>query len=308
MHIRERDLRGVDLNLLVTLLVLVRERSVSKAAARLHLGQPAVSGALARLRELFDDALLVRGPDGMRPTARALELQERLLPAMADVQSAVLDASGFDPATSDRRFTVAMMDWVDAWLLPRLLARVMAEAPGVRLSIVSTDRFRYADQLLREQADLVVGPFPGGPAWQHTVPLASVPYRCIARPGVIGKGRLALARFVELPHLMVTYRGAPRGLVDEALDAQGLSRRIVCTLPGFASLPAALRELPAVATVPQVLADAWVRDHGLVQAPVPVPLPANQVVIAFHRSRERDPALRWLRALVEGVAKARPKR
>src|SRR5689334_21572226 len=111
--IRERDFRGVDLNLLVTLLVLMRERSVSKAAACLHLGQPAVSGALARLRELFHDELLVRGKGGMQPTQRGLELQSALAPALVELQAVVSDAPAFDPARSDRSFVIGMPDWID---------------------------------------------------------------------------------------------------------------------------------------------------------------------------------------------------
>ncbi|MDH0738501.1 LysR family transcriptional regulator [Achromobacter spanius] len=117
-NIRERDLRGVDLNLLVTLLVLLRERSVSKAAQCLYLGQPAVSGALARLRELFQDDLLVRTQGGMLPTPRGLELQSQLLPVLAEMQSVILQTPTFDAASSERRFTIGVMDWANDWLLP----------------------------------------------------------------------------------------------------------------------------------------------------------------------------------------------
>jgi LysR family transcriptional regulator, mexEF-oprN operon transcriptional activator len=300
--IRERDFRGVDLNLLVTLLVLLRERSVSKAAACLHLGQPAVSGALARLRELFHDELLVRGKGGMQPTQRGLELQSALAPALAELQAVVSDAPAFDPARSDRSFVIGMPDWIDTWLLPGLVARLAAEAPQARIAVVATDRFRIADMLLQEQLDLAIGAFPAGPAWQRSRPLATVPYCCVARPGVIGKkGTLTLKQFAALPHLMVTYRGAFHGTVDDALDALGLKRRIVCTSPRFSSLPRVLQQVPAIATVPQVLAPGWQRDFGLVRAAVPLKLPPSPVAIVHHASRDKDPALRWLCGLVEAV-------
>lgn len=306
--IRERDFRGVDLNLLVTLLVLLRERSVSKAAACLHLGQPAVSGALARLRALFHDELLVRGKGGMQPTQRGLELQAALAPALAEVQAVVSDAPAFDPARSDRSFVIGMPDWIDTWLLPGLLARLADEAPLARIAVVATDRFRVADMLLQEQLDLAIGAFPAGPAWQRSRPLATVPYCCVARPGVIGtagrkgtKGTLTLKQFAALPHLMVTYRGAFHGTVDDALDALGLKRRIVCTSPRFSSLPRVLQRVPAIATVPQVLAAGWQRDFGLVRAAVPLKLPPSPVAIVHHASRDKDPALRWLCGLVEAL-------
>ncbi|RIX71959.1 LysR family transcriptional regulator, partial [Acidovorax cavernicola] len=171
-------MRGVDLNLLVTLLVLLRERSVSKAAACLYLGQPAVSGALARLRLLFHDELLVRTPSGMRPTPRGIELQSQLLPLISDMQAVVLQQPAFDAATSDRRFVIGVMDWVNDWLLPDLLVRLAADAPGVSLTVLATDRFRFTELLQQEEVDLVVGPFSDGPRWQRNEPIATVPHCC----------------------------------------------------------------------------------------------------------------------------------
>lgn len=304
-NIRENDLRGVDLNLLVTLLVLLRERSVSKAAECLHLGQPAVSGALARLRELFKDDLLIRAPGSMRPTPRALELQSQLMPLLAEVQSVVLQRPQFDASTSEHRFTIGVMDWVNAWLLPGLLARLASAAPHVRLAVLATDRFRVTDMLQREEIDLAIGPFSGGPNWQRAEGLATVPYSCVARPDVIGKaGKLTLKQFAALPHVMVTYRGASRGIVDEALALRSLQRRIVCTVPNFASVPPVLKAMPAVATVPKVLADSWRREHGLATLELPIALPANQVVMVRHQSRDNDPTVRWLGDAIRSIAKS----
>ncbi|MGV2895504.1 LysR family transcriptional regulator [Achromobacter sp. AGC78] len=188
-NIRERDLRGVDLNLLVTLLVLLRERSVSKAAQCLYLGQPAVSGALARLRELFQDDLLVRTQGGMLPTPRGLELQSQLLPVLAEMQSVILQTPTFDAARSERRFTIGVMDWANDWLLPGLLARLAAQAPHVRLTVLATDRFRFADMLQQEEIDLAVGPFSTDLRWQRSEMLATVPYCCVARAGICSPPR-----------------------------------------------------------------------------------------------------------------------
>lgn len=301
-NIRERDLRGVDLNLLVTLLVLLRERSVSKAAQCLYLGQPAVSGALARLRELFQDDLLVRAQGGMLPTPRGLELQSQLLPVLAEMQSVILQTPTFDAARSERRFTIGVMDWANDWLLPGLLARLAAQAPHVRLTVLATDRFRFADMLQQEEIDLAVGPFSTDLRWQRSEMLATVPYCCVARAGIIGSGgKLTVKRFASLPHVMVTYRGATRGIVDEALALRGIERRIVCTVPGFSSVPRVLKELPAVATVPGVLADAWRREYGLETAELPVKLAPTHVAIVKHQSRDNDPAIRWLVDIIKSV-------
>lgn len=294
-NIRERDFRGIDLNLLVTLLVLLRERSVSRAAASLHLGQPAVSGALARLRDTFKDPLLVRGPAGMLPTPRALALQAALGPALESIQAVVTDEPGFDPATLRRTFVLGMPDWIDTWLLAPLLARVTAQAPGVRVQVVETDRFRLAEMLAQQALDVAVGSFPEGPRWQHMTALRSLRFCCVSRPDVAGpQGLMALAQYAAMPHLMVTYRSALEGTVDTALAAHGLQRHILATSPRFASLPRVLQEVPAVATVPEVLAPLWRQAFGLVSQPAPLELPSIQVSIVRHANRTHDTALDWL--------------
>jgi len=302
-NIRERDLRGVDLNLLVTLLVLLRECSVSKAAECLHLGQPAVSGALSRLRELFRDELLVRVPGGMRPTARGSELQSQLLPLISGLQAVVLEQPSFDAATSERRFIVGMMDWVNTWLLPGLLSRLAVEAPGVRITVVATDRFRFTDMLQQEEMDLAVGPFSGGARWQRNSSIATIHSCCVARAGVLGNLRkFEIERFASLPHVMVSYRGATNGVVDQALALRGMRRNIVCTVPTFSSLQVALRQIPAVATVPRVLAELWRKDFDFEVAEVPVALLPNEVTVVTHRSRDNDPAIQWLCELIKEAA------
>ncbi|MCW7539456.1 LysR substrate-binding domain-containing protein [Aquabacterium sp. A7-Y] len=302
-HIRERDFRGMDLNLLVTLLVLLREKSVSKAAACLHLGQPAISGALSRLRALFKDELLVRSQGGMQPTPRALELQAALAPALELIQAVVSDTPVFDPATATRTFLLGLPDWVDIWLLSPLLAILHREAPGVRVAVVATDPFRVSDMLMREDMDLAVGAFAGGPSWQRQRPLCSMRFCCVHRPGVLReRARLTVKQYTELPHLLVSYRGAFQGTVDEALEKLGQERKVAYTSPRFSSLPRVLQQVPALATVPEVLAPVWERDFGLVSHRLPLDLPPFTVSIAHHATRDKDPALQWLCGVIESVA------
>src|SRR6218665_312604 len=220
--IRERDFRVVDLNLLVTLHVLLRERSVSRAAACLHIGQPAVSGALARLRTVFGDPLLVRIPGGMRPTPRALALQTALVSVLQAVQARVAEEPVFAPAATQRTFRIGLPDWVDTWLLPPLLATLHRDAPNARVQVLTADRFRLADMLAREEIDLAVGGFPAGPSWQRNRPLVTLRYCCVHQAGLTRvDGPLTLADYTSLPHLLVTYRNALEGTVDEALRALG---------------------------------------------------------------------------------------
>ena len=303
MNIAERDFRGVDLNLLVTLLVLLRERSVSKAAACLYLGQPAVSGALARLRELFGDELLVRTRSGMEPTARALELQAAIAPAIENIQAAVFRPPVFDPRAERRTLVVGMSDWADIWLLPPLLERLSTEAPGLRVAVVATDPFRGADMLARGEMDLGVGVFPDGPAWLRRTHLCELRYRCVYNPALVRARRaLTLKQYAALPHLLVSYRGAFHSVVDDGLAALGLGRSVVYTSSRFASLPGVLKRVGAIATVPEVLAPIWQADYGLAHCALPLEVAPFQVAVVTHATREKDPALNWLCGVIQSIA------
>ncbi|NOV24517.1 LysR family transcriptional regulator [Cupriavidus necator] len=303
MSIKESHFRGVDLNLLVTLAVLLRERSVSRAAAHLHLGQPAVSGALARLRELFDDPLLVRTARGMEPTERALELERRLMPALGDIETALLERREFDPPTSDRTFVVGMPDWVELWLAPALLARLDALAPRVRLAIVPTDPFRGTDMLERNEMDLGIGPFVRGPAWRRERALRTMGFRCVygAAPLRAGQG-LSLRDYLRFPHVLVSYRGAFDSAADAWLAERGQARDVRYSSARFASVPAILMGSPALATVPAVLAGQWCNSAGLRDAPSPVPMPEFTVMSVWTAARDSDAGLMWLMDLIAALA------
>ncbi|GLC92751.1 transcriptional regulator [Cupriavidus sp. TA19] len=305
MQIKESHFRGVDLNLLVTLSVLLRERSVSRAAEHLHLGQPAVSGALARLRELFDDPLLVRSTHGMAPTARALELERRLLPALAEIEAALLQRREFDPLASDRTFVIGMPDWIELWLAPPLLACLAVHAPRVRLAIVPTDPFRGTDMLERGEMDLGVGPFAKGPAWRRERDVRSMGFRCVygAAPLQDG-GRLSLADYLRFPHVLVSYRGGFDSAADAWLATQGHAREVRYSSARFASVPAILHGIAALATVPAVLADQWCASAGLRQLPSPVPLPDFTVLAAWTTARDSDAGLMWLADRIASLAGA----
>src|ERR1043165_8567302 len=139
MTIGTNDLRRLDLNLLVAFLVLVREKSVSRAAERLFLGQPAMSGALARLRDVLKDEILVRTGRGMEPTTKALALSAQLTPALESIRTTLFEQPEFDPATESRTFHLGMRDWVETWLMPGLMARIQRAAPRVRIAVRASD-------------------------------------------------------------------------------------------------------------------------------------------------------------------------
>ncbi|AVR99155.1 LysR family transcriptional regulator [Pseudoduganella armeniaca] len=290
----ERQLRHVDLNLLVTFLVLMRERSVSRAAACLFIGQPAASAALARLREQFGDELLVRTAAGMVPTQRALALEAALGPLVTQMQETLFAAGGFDPASAQHTFTLGMPDWVEIWLLPRLFERVRTQAPGIRLAIKASDPFSFTRMLEDDAIDVAIGPAVQGPRWQKTRTLRTLAFRCLYNRRLTRiAGKLTLARYVAQPHVLVSYRAVFDSAADALLAEQGLRREVLLTTPRFATLPAILRTSRAIATVPEVLAERWA-DDTLAAAAVPFALPGFTAMAAWHTRRDSDPALAWL--------------
>ena len=301
-NINENDFRGVDLNLMVTLMVLLRERSVSRAAERLHLGQPAVSGALARLRGLFDDELLVRTGSAMLPTPRALELERSMGQALYDMHLALFQPPSFDPLTVARTVTIGMPDWIDTWLLPPLLAALSHKAPHVRVRVLETDPYTVSDMLAKEEIELAIGAFDQGPPWQRRAGLASMAFRCVGRPDVIGRGgKMTLAEYTGLSHLLVSHRGAFEGRVDKALATLGLSRNVVYTSPHFSSLPRVLQRVDAVAAVPGGLAPIWENDFGLLSAAIPLNLPTIEIALVWHATRDKDVFVQWVCGIVKDL-------
>ena len=293
----ERQFRGIDLNLLVTFLVLMRERSVSRAAAKLFIGQPAASAALARLREQFGDELLVRTPAGMVPTPRALELEAALVPVVEQMQATLFAPASFDPGSAGQTFTLGMPDWVEIWLLPQLFELVRQQAPGVRLAVRASDPFSFVEMLENGQIDMAIGPQVDGPRWMQTRRLRAMAFRCLHARALTGGAPLTLDQYVAHPHVLVSYRAVFESAADELLAERGLQRDVRCITPRFATLPDLLRASPVIATVPDVLAERWA-GRELVDSPVPFALPGFVATAAWHARRAQDPALAWLLGVI----------
>jgi len=301
--ISENDFRGVDLNLMISFLVLMRERSVSRAAEKLFLGQPAVSGALSRLRQLFGDELLIRTADGMVPTTRALALEAAIGPAVEQLQRTIFSTPVFDPGNAERLFLVGMPDWVELWLMPGLVARLQVLAPRVRVAFKETNPFSASDMLEDDEIELAVVRLPTGPQWQRERMVLEMGFRCVYDPVQITlAGDITLEQYTALPHLLVSYRAAFESATDTALATQGLRRNVCYTTPRFSSVPGVLGASPMISTVPDVLARRWEASGRLRSCPVPVALPGFTISMAWHARRDNDPALQWLMGLIKDIA------
>ncbi|MFC6593855.1 LysR family transcriptional regulator [Kitasatospora paranensis] len=294
---------GMDLNLLVALDVLVEEASVSGAAARLHLSEPAMSRTLGRIRRALGDPVLVRAGRTMVPTPHALAIHPEVR-AVVDRARGLFSAAGrVDLRTLSRRFTVLAHEAFAAAHGADLFARAAAEAPGVRLHFLGESHVD-APSLRSGAADLEVGVIDTTAPEVHVEHLYDDRMMAVVRTGhPLLDGPLTPARFAAGEHLGVSRRGRLHGPIDTALAELGLSRTVVGSL---ASYPAALfvlrsTDLVGLATRrSQGLVDAL----GLVAVEIPLDLPALPFCLAWHPRHDADPAHAWLRGCVRDLLTA----
>lgn len=278
---------------------LLETRSVSAAARRMGVTQSAMSHTLARLREQFDDPLLVRAGRGLARTARAEAIAPRLRAAVRDLQDAVAMVPTFDPATTSRTFRVATTDLVELALLPALLPRVQREAPGVDLWLRGPADAEAA--LQRDDLDLSLQPLGADTpaAGLRARSLFHERFVCVYRRGhPLAAAPLSPAVFARARHALVAPRGSRGGVVDTALTAAGLSRRTALILPSFLVVPHLVATSDLVVTLPSRLAHTFAALLPLCVVEHPLPLPGFTISMVWHERHEGDPGHQWLRARV----------
>lgn len=294
------NLRRLDLNLLVTLDVLLAEHNVTRAAERLNFSQPSVSVHLAKLREIFDDPLLLPGPRGMRPTARAEELREPLRQALEALERAVAPASPFDPAQARDTWRVAATDYGESAILLPALAGLRAAAPGTRIAVVEMVPSRIAKQAELGDIDLAFHTAEGSPLNLRRRTLFAERYVLAGRAGHPRlKRRPTLKQFCTLDQVIVSPDGGGfSGVTDAALAEHGLERRVVLSVPHFLFLRSILESTDLVAMLPERL----VGNSGTLQVvDAPLEVPGYEMAMLWHERSHRDPAHQWLR---EQIVKA----
>lgn len=294
----------VDLNLLVTLDAVLSEGSVARAARRLHLSPSAMSRALARLRRATGDPLLVRAGRGLVPTPRALELREQVSQVVWNAKEVLRPAETLDLEKFDRIFTLRTSDGFVESFGSSLLARMRKDAPNVRLRFVL--KIQQDNAPLREaEVDLETGVVAAATAPEFRV---SALFRdrfvgVVRAKHPMAKKKPAVAQFAAGDHVFVDRRGVDRGVVDEALAARGLERRIAVTVTGFAAAIALARTSDLIAVVPEQHT-ATLRD-GMHTFALPVATPELIVSMLWHPRLDADPAQRWLRTCVRDVCAKR---
>lgn len=293
----------LDANGLVSLDLLLQERSVTGAARRQGVTQSAMSQTLRRLREALGDDLLVRSGSEMVLTPRAVALREPLRRIFAELERVIAEEPAFDPATSTRRVRLAVSDYAAVLVLPRLLARISAEAPDIEVAVV-TPTSRTSDAVRDGDVDMAVGFLADSPGLD-TEELWSDDFALLVRRGhPLARQRDRLGAFSRARHLLVSPRGTPRGRVDDVLAELGRSRRVSVTLPFFLAAPAIVADTDLVLTIPRKIAVRFAKIYDLVLREPPVSVGSFSIEMATASRLRADPANRWLRELVMSVARA----
>lgn len=291
-----------DLNLLVTLDVLLSEGSVVRAAQRLQLSASAMSRALARLRQETGDPLLVRASRGLVPTPRALELRDRVRQVVGDAEAVLRPAMKLDLESLSRTFTIRSSEGFVETFGPELLVRIAEEAPGVRLWFVPKPD-KDSTPLREGTVDLETGITSKamGPEIR-TQGLFRDRFVGVVRKGhPLCKRRITPERYASAAHVLISRRGLEMGPVDEALEKLGLVRHGVVTVGGFSPAIALAGESDMIATVPEKhTRSLW---HGMHRFALPLPVPEFAISLFWHPRLEADPAHRWLRSLVAEVCR-----
>ncbi|GAB2849471.1 LysR family transcriptional regulator [Actinoallomurus bryophytorum] len=290
----------LDLNLLVSLDVLLQEQSVGAAAARLHLSEPAMSRTLARIRKALGDPVLVRSGRAMVPTPRALAIHAEVH-ELVERASTVFTERALDLATLDRTFTFQADDSVTAVAAAALLARMRGEAPGV--SIRSLPEGAADSGALREgRIDLEIGVIADRSPDVVVEPLLHDPGVGVVRAGhPLLTGEITLARFAAAEHLTTSRRGRLEGPIDAALAAHGLRRRVVASAPSFSSALLILLTTDLVGRAGRRLHAPLIDRLGLVAFDFPIDVPSVPLAMAWHRRYDTDAAHVWLRRCVRDV-------
>ena len=289
------QLNRIDLNLFVVFDVIYTERNLTRAAEVLNLTQPTVSNSLARLREMLNDQLFVRTPQGMVPTPMAENIIGPVREALGRLETSVREGQHFNPAESRRIFRFSMNDVSEYTLLPPLMQLLQQEAPGMGIESYHTRRRDLPRALASGEVELAIDiPEAADKSLCHA-PLYDEDYVCVLRDDhPAARGRLSLEKYLSLQHVHVSSRRRGPGMVDVQLNKLGHQREIALRMQHYLVVPGILRNSDLAMTVPS----RWAERAGLKALKLPFEVPSQQWHLLWHRSADGDQANRWLRERV----------
>ena len=294
----EMNIARLDLNLFVVFEAIYQEGSISRAARHLNLTQPAVSHALARLRDRLDDPLFVRRGNKMVPTPRAKALAEPVREALAGLQQCITGERGFDPASARRSFVLGLRDGLEACVLPPLLRYMEANAPTVEVQSITVSRRDMAQELAAGRLDLAMDVQLPAAAEVQQVPLWDAALVVLMRKGhPLARSPLTLEKYIAARHVLVSSRRRGPGLEDFGLAQLGQRRELGLRCQHYQAALEVVAETDLLLTLPEMLAQRLASKQRFVSTALPVALPSMGLYLYWHRDQENDTAHIWLREL-----------
>ncbi len=292
-----------DLNLLPVFVALMEERSVTRAAERLGMTQPALSNALSRLRTMLRDQLFIRERYGIQPTRIALELAPGIAEALTRIDNAVLGQQEFEPASAERLLTIAPNGYVEFVLVPALVARLRQAAPGIRLQLTPYNNDLVETGITSGTTALVLGRIVDPPDNLVVQHLMDEGLACVVRADhpEIGDS-MTRDQFERLRHVNVVPPGRIRTGLFQAMAQQQIKRRVAISVTNFFAVAEMIAVTDYCATLPKLICRRLAHDARLKVLPLPMDLGTFPVEMAWHVRYRQDPAHRWLRSLIGEVA------
>lgn len=291
--------RSADLNLLKVFEALMTEGNVTRAASKLSLTQPAVSNALRRLRETFDDALFVRSGAGVNPTRRAIDLWEPLLQALHAIRG-TLDVERFDALRSTASISIAMSDYVSGIVVPRLASKLSKVAPSMQIHAIPNALVDLDKVLADNKADFAISVFNEEvqrPTFLKSRALWSPDFVCVMRTGhpLARADRIPLKKFLAARHVDVSLVGKTTPTYDLFLRSRGLQRNLVATVNHYGAAYEVVRRSDLIAVLPWSEKFEPARLAGLRRMPVPLDAPARIIELFWHQRHETSALHQWLK-------------
>ncbi|KJH69779.1 LysR family transcriptional regulator [Aliterella atlantica] len=299
------DLAALDLNLLVAFESLFQERSVTVAAQRLYLGQPAMSAALGRLRILFNDDLFIRVGREMQPTTKAMAIAPGIFTALHQIRHTIQSSQDFDPASERRDFALGSTDYTSFVVLPKLISHCCEVAPNLNFRTIGFEKDTVGDLLETGAIDLALGVFPNPPRQTICTPLFQEHFVGIARknhPQIVQKP-ISLELFANLPHALTTIRRDTTGEVDFALASHSLQRRVLLTVPHMLVLPSIVASTELITSLPSRITNYSSKLNEIEVFELPVEIQQWTVSMLWSKLTDKDSASCWLRQTLQMLCK-----
>ncbi len=301
------NIKSLDVHLLRCFDALMAELSVSRAAEKMGLSQPAMSHALARLRRLFDDPLLLRAQSAMVPTRHALDLRESVLRILAEIDGVVLKKAVFRAETSRMKFVLTAPEYVEYVLAPKLFEVLQKQAPGIDIEFRTPNPERVAEWMEKGEIDFRLAWLRDPPHSLHSKFLFRDEFVCLVRKGHPQiRGAMTAEQYFSLPHVRSRFmRNSPSGrVIDEVVASHGRKLRIALLMQNFLTVFYTVEHADLIATVPARLAQGLAEQLALQVIEPPLNIPDMRISLYWHERTHREASHRWFRQLLADCAKS----